>query len=350
MEKLDDLEYALNPESSGSSASSTSRKSASSQVSEDSQTSQYSDDSEPFFAPPFTKLFPNLVLLLLRLPENDKSIVHPQHARHYQYDPELTTTTKTSIHVYRPIKPSQLIEHAIMGASKRETYIADSFIGKATDNEEDYPYPAEEGYDPRKECVTDIISKISFLPSGEFLPESKAPRYQSCWDDNLLMVDTGDMDDDAAEGSRSRNIAKGVFSFISPRPESDDGRYSQYMLPLITLLGHPFQPFLSEVSSSLIGSPYTLLLSVSMSAITESSAPISPASIQSWNDIHTILHRPTTKCGGPIPCAMGTFGITATSKFWPPLADLLLLARRRGRRRNRHSEVLVGDLHRPHET
>jgi hypothetical protein len=47
---------------------------------------------------------------------------------------------------------------------------------------------------------------------------------------------------------------------------------------------------------------------------------------------------------------MGIFGITATSTFWSPLADLLLLARRRGRRRNRHSKVLVGNLHRPYET
>lgn len=63
--------------------------------------------------------------------------------------------------------------------------------------------------------------------------------------------------DDSAEGSRSRRVARRVFSFLRPRPASDGNefeRYSRYSLPLIILLGNrvSFQPFLTEVRSEYV--------------------------------------------------------------------------------------------------
>lgn len=252
VEKLEEFEFGIQPESSGSSTTSASSRSSNAPGdSVHSEPSQNSDEPLPFFAPPFKTLFPTLVLLLLRLPELDRSIVHPQHARHYQYDPEPTTTTKISAHIYQPIKPSDFVHHTIMGSSKRETFIADSFVGIAIEDEEDYVPRGEDGYDPRNECLTDVISKISFLSTGEFLEEATRPQYQRR-EDKLLMVDTWTMDDDA-QGSRSRRIARGVLSFLAlgPNPDHDEfGEFSRYSLPNITLLGYgvPFQPFLTEVS------------------------------------------------------------------------------------------------------
>jgi hypothetical protein len=126
-----------------------------------------------------------------------------------------------------------------MGTDRRETYIAESCISGSANVDRKVPYPEELGHDPGQDIVTDIIAKISFLPRGEFsLQTDSMPRLICNGDDELLQIDTKDLDDNDSEGSRSRNIARGILAFYRDRTPVQGSRAWPTSMPLITLIGN----------------------------------------------------------------------------------------------------------------
>lgn len=233
---------------------------------------QYSLDPEVANANLFTTLFPNLVLLLCRLPEHHKDMMHPQHARQYVHYRGLTTTTKIWLHVHAPIKPSLLAHACVMGRDHRETHVANSCISNprkpACDT--DISAPGDTDYDPRLLMVTDSISRIRFLPKGELSSETDRTPQVCFSGDNLLQIETEHLDDNDSEDSRSRNIAKGVLALYSEKLGVAKSLGSAFRPPLITLVGTqvPLKPFVTEVSYFRSSPILDYCLQVSSSATT----------------------------------------------------------------------------------
>jgi hypothetical protein len=98
--------------------------------------------------------------------------------------------------------------------------------------------------------VTDIISKICFLPRGELSSETDRTPQVCFSGDNLLQIETEHLDDDDSENSRSRNIPKGVLALYSEKTGVARSLGSAFLSPLITLVGIqvPLKPFVTEVS------------------------------------------------------------------------------------------------------
>lgn len=164
-----------------------------------------------------------------------------------------------------------------MQRDRRQTHIADSLISQYSvaanvidtlrpeeldsdldsdpdpdaNSDSDYNSDSDPHNNPRTDIVTDIISKISFLASGTLSPESdRAPEITFNGADNLLQIDTEHLDGNDSEGSRSRNIAKGILALYNGRLGVETAIRSRLEMPLVTLVGTqvPFQPFLTEVS------------------------------------------------------------------------------------------------------
>ncbi|KAJ9091488.1 hypothetical protein QFC21_007188 [Naganishia friedmannii] len=231
--------------SGGSSNSSSDISDALSQCSDESDSSRVSGDFDPLS---LEMMFPNLVLVVLRLREYDESIVHPRHARHYQRNSEVTDTTLLWVHVCKPIQLPNLVEACIIGNDRRETFLADSCV---LQEEEPSSESSALEDDPRTQTVVDIVRKMSFNSTGALQPGGNRPwRRFYRGDDNLLILDTNTLDNDDSEESRSRLIAKGIISLYADKRASGKGnRMYSGTLPLITLVGErvPFQPFLTEL-------------------------------------------------------------------------------------------------------
>jgi hypothetical protein len=167
--------------------------------------------------------------------------------------PQTTNITQIAADIYRPIKPFRLMSACVIGSHLRETCIADTVICEAASFDEndscelpDWTPPKR----PRKVKVIDNLYKVSFKPNGKFLPQAEADAFDfpgRIGDHPEIELDPTTLDNDTADGSRSRDIAKGLFALLPPRTMKL-GRFDK--LPQIRVIqGHgvTYMPLLSEV-------------------------------------------------------------------------------------------------------
>lgn len=129
----------------------------------------------------------------------------------------------------------------VIGTRLRETSIAGTVIQQAGE------IPSG---DPREAKVIDNLYKIRFTPNGTFLPQSEGDVFDfpgRVGDHPGIEVDPMTLDDGDSAGSRSRDIAAGIFALLPPR-SVQLGEYSILLKIKVAGTGVSFKPFLFEVS------------------------------------------------------------------------------------------------------
>jgi hypothetical protein len=133
----------------------------------------------------------------------------------------------------------------VIGKHLRETSIAGTVIQQADETGSgDFP----------EAKVVDNLYQIRFTPNGTFLPQSEGDAFAfpgHVGDRPGIEVDPMTLDNDDPIGSRSRDIARGIFALLPPRAVKL-GEHS--ILPKIKIAGTgvSFKPFLSAVSCILV--------------------------------------------------------------------------------------------------
>lgn len=195
---------------------------------------------------PLETLFPRLVVVFLRTsePENRNP---DRNRRDAPASPPRSTFSTNVVQVradiYRPVKPFDLMSACVIGTYLRQTCIAGTVIQEASLE------PDDAG--PRRARTIDNVYKITFHPNGKFLPQSQADVFRfpgRVGDHPGIEIDPTTLDDDASLGSRSRDIARGIFDLL---PSRGVGLGEHSILPKIKVAGKgvAFKPLFAEVSS-----------------------------------------------------------------------------------------------------
>lgn len=213
--------------------------------------------AKPFDKGPLETLFPRLAVVFFRISDLERREADPNKPVQYKFSrmpyPQTTNITQIAADIYRPIKPFRLMSACVIGSHLRETCVADTVICEAANFDEndscelpDWTPPKR----PRKVKVIDNLYKVSFKPNGKFLPQAEGDAFDfpgRIGDHPEIEVDSKALDNDTADGSRSRDIAKGIFALLPPRTMKL-GQFDK--LPQIRVVqGHgvTYMPLLSEV-------------------------------------------------------------------------------------------------------
>jgi hypothetical protein len=196
---------------------------------------------DPTDRSPLETLFPRLVVVFFRECEPDnrtyaRARAGPQSSP--PRPPSMFNATRVRADVYRPITPSCLMSVFVIGPHLRETSIAGTVVQEALPDSTD-------------DKNIENLYKIAFRPGGRFLPQTERKVFDvpgRVGDHPGIEVDPTTLDNDYSLGSRSRDIARGIFDLLPPRSV---GLGEHSILPKIKVAGKgvAFKPLFSEVSS-----------------------------------------------------------------------------------------------------